>query len=59
VNSVLLNAFVDFGKASNPTASIVYLLLTTDYTGFRGQTGSAAVRAVNLRRLPPRRRTHR
>jgi len=41
VNSVLLNAFVDFGKASNPFAgNAVYLLLTTDYTGFRGWTGS-------------------
>ena len=41
VNTVLLNAFVDFGKASNPNSfNIVYLLLPTDYTGFRGWTGS-------------------
>ena len=42
VNTVLLNAFVDFGKASNPNSfNILYLLLTTDYTGFRGWTGSS------------------
>ena len=41
VNTVLLNAFVDFGKAGNPNSfNILYLLLTTDYTGFRGWTGS-------------------
>jgi hypothetical protein len=41
VNSVLLNAFVDFGKTSDPHSfNKVYLLLTTDYTGFRGWTGS-------------------
>ena len=42
VNTVLLNAFVDFGKASNPNNfNLLFLLLTTDYTGFRGWTGSA------------------
>lgn len=42
VGTVLLNAFVDFGKASNPNSfNILYLLLTTDYTGFRGWTGSS------------------
>lgn len=41
VNTVLLNAFVDFGTASNPmTFNSLYLLLTTDYTGFRGWTGA-------------------
>ena len=41
VNTVLLDAFADFGKASNPNSfNILYLLLTTDYTGFTGWTGS-------------------
>ncbi len=38
---MLLDAFVDFGKASNSNGfNSVYLLLTNDYTGFRGWTGS-------------------
>jgi uncharacterized protein YjbI with pentapeptide repeats len=42
VNTVLLNAFVDFGAATNPNNfNLLYLLLTPDYTGFRGWTGAA------------------
>ena len=41
VNAVLLNAFVDFGKASNTNPfNILYLLLPGDYTGFKGWTGA-------------------
>jgi uncharacterized protein YjbI with pentapeptide repeats len=37
-----LNAFVDFGKASNPSdGNALYLLLSADYTRFRGWTGAA------------------
>ncbi|MEO7338725.1 MAG: pentapeptide repeat-containing protein [Caldimonas sp.] len=41
VDTGLLDAFVDFGKASNQgNFNVVFLLLTSDYTGFRGWTGS-------------------
>ena len=40
-NVSLLNAFVDFGAASNGNqGNILYLLLSTDYTGFRGWSGA-------------------
>lgn len=42
VNTSLLNAFVDFGAASNTNAgNFLYLLLSSDYTGFRGWKGAA------------------
>lgn len=42
VNTRLLNAFVDFGAATNPNqGNILYLLLSADYTGFRGWSGAS------------------
>lgn len=42
VNTSLLNAFVDFGAATNPNpGNILYLLLTADYTRFRGWSGAS------------------
>ncbi len=42
VNTSLLNAFVDFGAATNSNpGNILYLLLTADYTGFRGWSGAS------------------
>jgi uncharacterized protein YjbI with pentapeptide repeats len=41
VNTSLLNAFVDFGAATNPNpGNILYLLLTADYTRFHGWSGA-------------------
>ncbi len=40
--SSLLNAFVDFGAATNPsTGNALFLLLTADYTQFKGWQGGA------------------
>ncbi len=42
VNTSMLDAFVDFGAASNPSqGNIAYLLLSADYTRFRGWSGAA------------------
>lgn len=42
VNTSLLNAFVDFGAATNPNqGNILYLLLSADYTGFKGWSGQS------------------
>ncbi|MEJ7687341.1 MAG: pentapeptide repeat-containing protein [Variovorax sp.] len=42
-NAGLLNAFVDFGAASNTTGgNILYLQLSADYTRFKGWPASAA-----------------
>jgi uncharacterized protein YjbI with pentapeptide repeats len=42
VNTSLLNAFVDFGAAANPNqGNILYLLLSADYTGFKGWSGQS------------------
>ena len=42
VNARLLNAFVDFGAASNPDqGNILYLLLNSAYTGFKGWSGAS------------------
>ena len=38
----MLNAFVDFGAATNPNdGNIAYLQLSADYTRFRGWSGAA------------------
>lgn len=42
VNTSMLDAFMDFGAASNPNqGNIAYLLLSADYTRFRGWSGAA------------------
>ena len=42
VNASFSNAFVDFGAATNSVAgNALFLLLSTDYTRFRGWTGTA------------------
>lgn len=43
VNTSFLNAFVDFGAKTNPnTGNVLYLLLGSAYTGFRGWSGASA-----------------
>jgi len=42
VNTSLVNAFVDFGAATNPNqGNILYLLLSADYTGFKNWSGAS------------------
>lgn len=42
VNARLLNAFVDFGAATNPNiGNILYLQLDSAYTGFKGWSGAS------------------
>ncbi|WHZ23878.1 MAG: hypothetical protein OJF47_002990 [Nitrospira sp.] len=58
VNTRLLNAFVDFGAATNPNqGNILYLLLSADYTGFRGWSGASTpcvqTAYANFTAVPP------
>ncbi|MDN5938870.1 MAG: pentapeptide repeat-containing protein [Salinisphaera sp.] len=58
VNTSLWNAFVDFGAATNTSqGNILYLLLSSDYTGFKGWSGSGTpcVQAAygNFTAVPP------
>ncbi|MDC8448859.1 MAG: pentapeptide repeat-containing protein [Nitrospira sp.] len=58
VNTSFLNAFVDFGAASNSNqGNILYLLLSADYTGFKGWSGQSTpcVQAAygNFTAVPP------